>query len=126
MTWFERVNRMKSENVYKVCKYFYLNYDYLLALEYSDTGSWYSFSLGSSVEFNTDMFCSVRQRGVTDLDLQIREGGGHPDTEIRGGGPTGLKKFFFQPFGPQFGLNIRGRAPWPPPLDPPLERQGEA
>ena len=52
------------------------------------------------------MFCSVRQRGVADLDLQIREGGGHPDTEIRGGGATGLKNFFFQPFGPQFGLNI--------------------
>ena len=99
MTWFERVNRMKSENIYKVCKYFYLNYDYLLALEYSDTGSWYSFSLGSSVEFNTDMFFSVRQRGVTDLDLQIREGGGHPDTEIRGGGATGLKNFFFSPSG---------------------------
>ena len=41
------------------------------------------------------MFCSVRQREVADLDLQIREGGGHPDTEIRGGGATGLKNFFF-------------------------------
>ena len=46
------------------------------------------------------MFCSVRQRGVADLDLQIREGGGHPDTEIRGGGgATGLKNFFFSPSG---------------------------
>ena len=61
------------------------------------------------------MFCSVRQRGVADLDLQIREGGGHPDTEIRGGGATGLKNFFFQPFGPQFGLNITGGGP-PSPL----------
>ena len=34
-------------------------------------------------------------------------GGSHPDPEIRGGG---LKKFFFWPFGAQFGLKIR-RAP---------------
>ena len=40
------------------------------------------------------MFCSVRQRGVADLDLQIREGGGHPDTEIRGGGRLVSKIFF--------------------------------
>ena len=57
------------------------------------------------------MFCSVRQRGVADLDLQIREGGGHPDTEIRGGGRLVSKIFFFQPFGPQFGLNITGAGP---------------
>ena len=30
-------------------------------------------------------------------------GAGHPDPEIEGG----LKKNFFQPFGPQFGLKIR-------------------
>ena len=34
-----------------------------------------------------------------------------PYLEIRGGGG---------PFGPQFGLKIRGRAPRAPPLDPPL------
>ena len=33
-----------------------------------------------------------------------------PDREIRGGGwgGTGLKNNFFRPFGPQFGLKIRG------------------
>ena len=44
---------------------------------------------------------------VADPDLQIREGGGggdHPYPEIR----TGWSKFFFRPFGPQFGLKIRG------------------
>ena len=37
------------------------------------------------------MFCSVPQRAVADLDLQMREGGGHPDP--KGGGPVS-KKFF--------------------------------
>ena len=63
-------------------------------------------------------------------DLQIREGPGHPDPEImgRGGGGGGkrgacLQKKFFQPFGPQFGLTIKGGGgpPGPsPPLDLPL------
>ena len=45
-------------------------------------------------------------------------GGGHPDPDSRGGG--GLK-FFFRPFGPQFGLKMRGdTGPPAPPLDPPL------
>ena len=39
-------------------------------------------------------------------------GAGHPDTEIIGGGGLGLKKTF-SPFGPQFGLIIRGK-PGPP------------
>ena len=51
-------------------------------------------------------------------DIQIRGGGGHPHPEIRG--MPGLKKNLFRPFGPQFGLEIRGRAPRIPPLDPPL------
>ena len=42
---------------------------------------------------------------VADPDRQIT-GGGHPDPEIEGGG--GLKKSFLRPFGPQFGLKIRG------------------
>ena len=33
------------------------------------------------------------------------------------GGGGGLQKLFFRPFGPPFGLKIRGA----PPLDPPLE-----
>ena len=41
-------------------------------------------------------------------------GGGHPDPEIRGG--TDLKKNFFRPLRPQFGLKIEGA----PLLDPPL------
>ena len=51
---------------------------------------------------------------VADPDLQIRGGGGHPDPEISGGG---LQKDFFLPFGPQFGLKIRG-APSPPGTSP--------
>ena len=52
---------------------------------------------------------------MADPYLQIREGGGgHPYPEIRG--EAGLKIFFFQPFGPQFGLKLRRG----PPLDPPL------
>ena len=112
MTKFERVNRMKTENLYKVCEYFYLNYDYFLALEYSDTGSWYPLSLGSNVELH-DMFCSVLQRAVADLNFQVRERGGHPDPEISGG--SLVSKKFFQPSGPQFGLNTRGDGP-PGPL----------
>ena len=47
-----------------------------------------------------------------------------PDPEISGG--PGLKKYFFQSLGPQFGLKIRGgggggQVPQAPPLDPPLK-----
>ena len=43
-----------------------------------------------------------------DPDLQIRGGGGsHLDPEIRVGAQS-PKNIFFQPFGPQFGLKIRG------------------
>ena len=63
---------------------------------------------------------------MADPDLQIRggggggAGGGHPDHEIRGW--PGLKKFFFRPFGPHFGLKIKGDpGPPGPPLDPPLK-----
>ena len=45
---------------------------------------------------------------MADPDIQIR-GAGHPDPEITGGG-GGLKKVF-RPFGPQFGLKIRGNLP---------------
>ena len=48
---------------------------------------------------------------------------GHPDPEKKVGG-GGSQKNFFQPFGPQFGLKIRGwggeRSPWNPPMDLPL------
>ena len=58
---------------------------------------------------------------LADPDLQIRVGGSHLDPEIRGGGGRRLKKNFFRPFGPQFGLKIRGGGgSWASPLDPPL------
>ena len=58
---------------------------------------------------------------VADPDLRYGcGGGGHPHPETRGA--PGLKKIFFRPFGPQFGLKLRGeaRASLAPPLDPPL------
>ena len=48
-------------------------------------------------------------------------GPGHPDPEIRRWGARSLKQNFFRPFGPQFGLKIRGMpGPPAPPLDLPL------
>ena len=47
-----------------------------------------------------------------------------PDLEISGGGRgAGLEKKIFLPFGPQFGLKIRG-GPGPP--DPPGHSPGSA
>ena len=47
---------------------------------------------------------------MADPDLQIRGGGeGHLDPEVRGS--PGLKKIIFRPFGPQFGLKVRGAGP---------------
>ena len=61
---------------------------------------------------------------MADPDLQIRGRPGHPDPEITGE-RRGLKKKFFRPFGPQFGLKIRGgRAPRAPTLDVPLNVYG--
>ena len=53
----------------------------------------------------------ILSKSELDSDLDIRGGGGergngHPDPNIRAGGQT--SKNFFQPFGPQFGLKIRG------------------
>ena len=58
------------------------------------------------------LYCKV----VADPDPQIRGGGGggHPDPEISVGGLGAVsKKIFFQPFGPQSGLKIKG-CPGPP------------
>ena len=43
-----------------------------------------------------------------------KEGGGHPDPEISGGGAVSPKKFF-PPSGPQFSLEITGVPPDPSP-----------
>ena len=53
----------------------------------------------------------VTPKSVPDPDLEIRRGeggggGGNPHPEIRGRSP--VSKIFFRPFGPQFGLKIRG------------------
>ena len=58
---------------------------------------------------------------MSDPDLQISGGGsGRTDPEIRGGGGA-VWENFFRPFGPRFGLKIRGsRTPRAPPLAPPL------
>ena len=47
-------------------------------------------------------------KAVADSDLKMRGGGAgtHPE----GGGPV-TQKFFFRPFGPQFGLKLRGAPP---------------
>ena len=47
---------------------------------------------------------------VADPDFQVRGRPGHPESEISGG--AGLK-IFFRPFGPHFGIKIRG-SPGPP------------
>ena len=53
---------------------------------------------------------------VVNPDLQVRGGGSHPDTEIRGN--LSLKKNFIEPLRPQFGLKIireaggGGALPW--------------
>ena len=63
---------------------------------------------------------------VADPDLQIRGGGGgkggHPDPEIRGEGGWSPKKFFSALQASVWSKNKGGggRAPWAPPLDPPL------
>lgn len=50
---------------------------------------------------------------MADSELQIRGEPGHPDPEIKGGGRERSQKKMFQPFGPQFGLTIRGGGPSP-------------
>ena len=73
------------------------------------------FSLTVTSSSNHLFGCNTDRRGDTDV----------PPGLVRlpwgeGGGASGLQKFF-QPFGPQFGVKIRGgRAPRVPPLDQPL------
>ena len=57
---------------------------------------------------------------MADPDNQIRGGGRSSRPCDKGDAGSQKKKTIFRPFGPQFGLNIRGRAPRIPPLYPPL------
>ena len=60
---------------------------------------------------------------LEETELQIREGGRHPDPEIRGrGGGVWMRSqnFFFRPFGLQFGLKIKGGGGGGGSLDPSL------
>ena len=52
--------------------------------------------------------------------LALTSGGSRPSDKGGGGGAGGgqPQKFFLRPFGPHFGLKIRGAGH--PPLDPPL------
>ena len=53
---------------------------------------------------------------MPDSDLEMGGGGGREKVG------AGLQKKYFWPFGPQFGLKIRGGGTWAIPLDPPLVR----
>ena len=68
------------------------------------------------------LLCSfVHKRTFQDEYCKLFSGGSRPSDKVGGRGGAVSKKFF-PPFGPQFGgLKVReGRAPRPPPLDPPL------
>ena len=65
------------------------------------------------------LYSFVREETFQDEYCKLFSGGSRPSDKVGRGG--GLKKIFFRPFGPQFGLKLReGRGPRPPPLDPPL------
>ena len=58
---------------------------------------------------------------VPDPDLEIRDGGGHPDPKIRGGGRPVSKKIFSALRASVWSKNKGwARAPRNSPLDPPL------
>ena len=79
-----------------------------------------SYAFFSMQIFHTWEKCKFTNlKTLADPHLETREGPGHPDPEIRGGGSQ-----FFWPFGPQFGLQISGgrRPRRASPLDPPLKK----
>ena len=53
---------------------------------------------------------------MPDPDLEIREGGSHPDPEIRGGAVISQKHF--SPFRPPFGFQNKGGGPGSPDPSP--------
>ena len=62
---------------------------------------------------------------MPDPDLAIRGGGeGGRLSRPLDNGEHGVQKNFFRPFGPQFGLKVRGVDPRVPSLDPPLSADG--
>ena len=64
--------------------------------------------MGTGMHFASKLECAV-----ADADLQIGEGGGGSSRPWDNVGP-GLQNNFFRPFGPQFGLKIRGGGCDPP------------
>ena len=62
---------------------------------------------------------------MPDPGLEIRGEGGRSSRALhKGGGAAGLQKKIFRPFGPQFGLKIRGGEAGPH-LDLPLHTLGK-
>ena len=57
-------------------------------------------------------------RGILFPSFRVYSGRSRPSDKERG---MGLPKISFRPFGPQFGLKIRGEAAPPPPRAPPME-----
>ena len=57
-------------------------------------------------------------RGILFPSFRVYSGRSRPSDKERG---MGLPKISFRPFGPQFGLKIRGEAGSPPPGGPPME-----
>ena len=68
---------------------------------------------------NASFWTLLCLNAVPDPDPEIRGGGGSSRPWDKGGARS--PKNIFRPFGPQFGLNIRGTGPPTPPLEPPLK-----
>ena len=70
-----------------------------------------------STRFRQSLYFSFRLNKTSSGSRPSDGGGGgglgHPDSEIKGG--PGLKKKFSRPFGPLFGLKLRGHGTPPPP-----------
>ena len=78
------------------------------------------------VEHSIVLTLKITSGGCRSSDKGRRVGDGHPNPEKRVEGR--LEKTFFRPFGPQFGLKMRGGGGWiprAPPLDPPLITVGQ-